>query len=408
MRVFTLILIIIFSVSGGFILGTGQNKLPIVYNLTVQLETLQTELNLLKRELSKKTGIVVQPETQTAEIALNKAETLVQQGQFSEAALYFSNAWANKPEWQTLQRYQQAVLQYCHKLLETGDLETALQLLADMDNFLRAQTAHLTVSEIEQLQQMLLEIKKLHQETASKLLEKSSTVAEPEKTPVHTEMSLQQRAENFLNQAVQEPNNSELTLYYLTAAQSVVQQMVLSATDENAKVEAAQLSEQLEKTKQTISSHQSKAVWDEINQGLEVIAVTEVGKAEDILQQWLKRRQFLAERMNKLTAPEFLRQAQEVMEKINSEINQWQTEQQRRYDRWAMSQIEAFFNQFKQQGKDTDLGFLGEIDTRYLSFPTTAAYNEVFGAYYGKLDTERKIAASAQLMLARKQKLSRF
>jgi len=410
MRILLILVLLTVSAGAGFVVGTGKVNLPIVQKMIAQVENMQNELKLLKTELAKKTGIVILPETQTVDIALTQAESLIQRGQLADAALYFSNAWANKPEWQVLQRYQRSVLQYSRQLIEKGELEQALQMLADMDNFLRAQTAHLTVPEIEQLQQILSEISELKQTTETTLAEKQPKAQEVEKSQTDEAVAtLTRRVEYFLTQATNEPANSEFTFYYLTSAQSILQQLVLLASDvESVKTLVAQLSENLEKTKQTILHNQSKAALDEINKGLEAIPVTEVGKAEDILQQWLKRRQFLVERGNKLTSPEFLQQAQQVMEKINTEISNWQTEQQRRYDRWAILQIESFYKIFKEQGKNTDPGFLGEIDTRYLSFPTNAAYNEVFSAYYGKLDSEQKIAISSQMMLMRKQKLSRF
>lgn len=410
MRILLISGLLIVSTAIGFVVGLGKYNLPIVKNMQIQVENVQNELKSLKMELAKKTGIVILPETQTADTALDKAESLIQQGQLADAALYFSNAWANKPEWQVLQRYQQSVLQYCHKLIEKGDLETALQMLADMDNFLRAQTAHLTVAHIEQLQQTLAEIAQLRQTTTTALTEKQPKAQDVEKSQTDEAVAtLTQRVENFLTLATHEPANSEFTFYYLTSAQSILQQLVLLASDvESVKIQAAKLSENLEKTKQTISRNQSKAVWDEIKKGLDAIPVTGVGKAEDILQSWLKRRQFLAERVNKLTFPEFLQQAQSDMEHINSEINNWQAEQQRRYDRWAIAQIESFYSLFKVQGKNTDPALLGKIDTRYISFPTNAAYNEVFSTYYGKLDSDQKIAISSQMTLMKKQKLSDF
>jgi len=409
-RILLILVLLAVSAGAGFVVGTGKVNLPIVQKMITQVENMQNELKLLKTELAKKTGIVILPETQAADAALNKAESLIQRGQLADAALYFGNAWTNKPEWQVLQRYQRSVLQYCRQLIEKGELEPALRMLVDMDDFLRAQTAHLTVPEIEQLQQVLAEISGLKQTTETTLAEKQPNAQEVEKSQADEAVAtLTKRVEYFLTQAANEPANSEFTFYYLTSAQSILQQLVLLASDmESVKTLVVQLSEKLEKTKQTILHNQSKTAWDEINKGLEAIPVIEVGKAEDILQPWLKRRQFLAERGNKLTSPEFLQQAQQVMEKINTEITYWQIEQQRRYERWAIAQIESFYKIFKELGKQTDPSLLGEIDTRYLSFPANAAYNEVFSAYYGKLDSEQKIAISSQMTLMRKQKLSRF
>lgn len=410
MRALLTLFLLLLSATLGFIAGTGKTHFPIVQQMTAQIEGMRTELALLKLELAKKTGIIPLPETQTADVALEKAQSFIQQGQLANAALYFNNAWANRPSWQTLQRYQQSVLQYCRQLIEKAELDTALQLLNDMDNFLRSQTAHLTVSEIEQLQQILNEISQLKQSTEIALAEKQPKSQEVEKSQTQEAIAtLSKRVEYFLTQAINTPVHSELTLYYLTSAQSILQQLILLASEvDTVKATVIKLSESFEKTKQTVLYNQSNIEWEKINKGLDEFPVAETGKAEDILQQLLKRRQFLVEQVNKLTSPEFYHKAQEVMEKVNSEIASWQAEQQRRYERWAMAQIESFYTIFKEQGKRTDPGFLGEIDTRYLSAATTAAYNEVFSAYYAKLDSEQKIAISSQMFATRKQKLSRF
>lgn len=410
MRTLFTFFLLLLSATLGFIAGTGKAHFLIVQQMTAQIESVHTELALLKLELAKKTGIIPLPETRTADAALEKAQSFIQQGQLANAALYFNNAWTNQPSWQTLQRYQQSVLQYCRQLIEKAELDTALQLLNDMDNFLRSQTAHLTVSEIEQLQQILNEINQLKQSTEQALAEKQPKSQEVEKSQTQEAIAtLSKRVEYFLTQAINTSVHSELPLYYLTSAQSILQQLILLASEvDTVKATVIKLSENIEKTKQTVLYNQSKIEWEKINKGLDELPVAETGKAEDILQQLLKRRQFLAEQVNKLTFPDFHHKYQEVIEKINSEIASWQAEQQRRYERWAMAQIESFYTLFKEQGKRADPGFLGEIDTRYLSAATTAAYNEVFNAYYSKLDSEQKIAISSQIFATRKQKLSRF
>ncbi len=408
-RVLSILFLLALGAGLGFIVGIGQAHFPIVQKVTHQIENVQTELSLLRTELAKKAGIVI-PQAQTADITLNKAQSFIQQGQLANAALYFNNAWANQPTWQTLQRYQQSVLQYCRQLIEKADLNTALQLLNDMDNFLRSQTSHLTVAEIEQLQQMLDEVSQLKQSTETLLAEKQAKPQEVEKAQAQEAIAtLSKRVEYFLTQASDISAGSELPFYYLTSAQSILQQLILQASEiDTVKTTVAKLSEDFEKTKQVVLYNQSKLEWEKISKGSDEITIAEVGKAEDILQQWLKRRQFLMERVSKLVSPEFSKMAQESMDKINSEITNWQTEQQRRYERWAIGQIESFYNSFKEHGKNTDPYSLGEIDTRYLSAATNAAYNEVFSTYYAKLESGQKITVSSQMFATKKQKLSRF
>jgi hypothetical protein len=224
-------------------------------------------------------------------------------------------------------------------------------------------------------------------------------------------------------------------LYYLTSAQSILQQLVLLEPEINGiKTNVATLSATFEKTKQTISQNQSQAVWEEISQGIQAItigkkgtaksegiqatAIREEDTAEQVIRQLVKQRQFLAEHANKLTAPQFLNQAQAMLEKINSEIADWQVKQQRLYDQWAMSHVKIFYSQVQTHlGKVTNdkegiakdiLTYLSDIDTRYLSLAVNTAYNEAFALFYAKLDDNMKISLSSEMAIAEKKKLTDF
>lgn len=417
-----MLLVIFLSMILGFVLGSRENDTSIV-------KDLRTELQLLRTELAKKTGIVVTPTTSIADEALSKAESLIQRGQLAHAALYFNNAWANQPRFDTLQRYQQKMLDYCRQLVEKGELEVVLQILSDLDNFSRTQVVYLSVSEIEKLQQLLAEIDTFRQTVETTLVSKQPNEIKSEiatRSPPQEGLQSQEeltklvkRVELFLTLAVNEPVNSELTLYYLTSAQSILQQLVLLEPEINGlKAKVVTLSDAFEKTKKTISQNQSKAVWEEINQGLQTIVVDNKGKAEQAIQQLVKQRQFLAEQVSKLTDSQFLNQAHEVLEKINDELASWQTKQQRLYDRWAISRVKLFYDQVQlhlgnvkndKEGIAKEiLTYLSDIDTRYLSLAVNTAYNEVFALFYAKLDDEAKMSLSAEIALAKKKKLTDF
>jgi len=363
---------------------------------------------------------MITPTVQSIDEALNKAKSLIQQGQLADAALYFSHAWARQPSFKLLQQYQQGLLQYCHYLIEQGDLETALQIAVDIDNFARAQAPLFEISDIEKLQSMLMEIKTFKQTIEVKLVAQQSAVEVTEKSQTEAEIAkLVKRTELFLKQAVDEPVQSELTLYYLNSAQSILQQLILLEPEiSGVKAHAVKLSWIFEKSKQTISQNQSKVVWKKIQKELQAITLNEKGKAEQVIQQLAKRRQFLAEQANQLTAPEFLQQAQTLMEEINTAIADWQGKQQRFYDQWAIEQVQSFYTQVETRlGKIKDdkegiaqdiLNFFSNIDTRYLSLPVNTAYNEAFHMYYAKLDAEEKMSLSTEMALAEKRKLADF
>lgn len=172
-----IIVLILFGLIGGFFAGKASKNIETVDNFSISLHQVQDEMRVLQSnfstlttELAKKTGITFQQSNFDLEAALAKTDALIQQGELAKAALYFSNALAQSPDrFQTIEHYQQTVLAYCQQLNQQGDYETVLNILVDMDNFLRIQAMEIKPQFIDKLEKILTEIADFRQtvETAS-------------------------------------------------------------------------------------------------------------------------------------------------------------------------------------------------------------------------------------------------
>jgi tetratricopeptide (TPR) repeat protein len=488
--IFTLVLMAVSSALA-FVAGQSYKHLQTTANLTTSIEGLRSDLRALEKELAKQTGITLPANRQdtASQEGLEKADALLKQGAVAKAGLYFSNAISQDPgNWSVIQRYHQSLLSYCQQVMDQGQFDTALTLLADVETFLRTQTIHLKTADLTYLEQALTDLAKLRQtitdtqvaktrqETEQRLtpllakteeiLAKPTTTGESQALTVLQETlaglqavdttglndsqvttvqekiaslekqltalesatsqeanaanlkTLVQRTQQFIDQAIQEPSQSEFILYYLTSAETMIRQLVLAAPEmATVKQPVAELTQRLEEAKETIAKAQSQAVWAEIEQAYNQIKIDEKTKAQDDLNQLLPFRQLLGEKASKLSSMEFLEKARTMMEKVNKAIENTQKAQLRLYDQWAVKQVHDFYQSYKNElGTGTDenrvyeaiLSYLGDIDMRYLSTPAQTAYNEAFGMFYAELNSEQKIPLSAEMTLKEKKPLTDF
>ncbi len=234
----------------------------------------------------------------------------------------------------------------------------------------------------------------------------------------NTVLILAQQATQFIDNAKNEPAQSDFILYYLTSAESIIRQLVLIAPNmEMAKTQIATLSQQLEQAKQEIALLQSETVWHEIEQAFEQIQIEKSTKAQEAIEQLTQFRQRLAEKASKLASVEILEKAQARMAEVNHQIANWRAKQTRKYEQWAINQITTFYNVYQDElgaGTDEDrvhsgiIEFLGNIDIRYLSTSAQTAYNEAFQKFYAELHDKQKIPLSAKMTLMDKKPLSDF
>lgn len=335
-------------------------------------------------------------------------------------------------------QYKQSVVEQVTIANRAEATQFLTSLLASSDELL-AKTP--SVQALEQMSQYLIQLKDhvltlqsldIHQLEPTESAQVTQKIQLVENAIAHHEQQLKeiqlqanfsnlvQRAEQFINQAQQEPNTSHFTLYYLTSAESIIRQLVLQMPAmETNKSQITTLLQQLEVAKTTIAQRESQRAWQEIKQAFEQLELElkkekQAGKAMEKLHHF---RQTMAEKSSQLVALAYLEKAQALMERVNGEIVHWQNEQRRRYERWAINRIKNFHSFFQNElGMGTDelrvyqgmIHHLGYIDTRYLSTPALTGYNEAFNMFYAELSNERKIPLSSAMTLKGKKPLADF
>ncbi|MDM8558261.1 hypothetical protein [Candidatus Parabeggiatoa sp. HSG14] len=473
-----------------------------INHLAVSLSQFQGNFQHLERELAKKMGIAVSVNEQkipTPDEALLKAESLVKQGNLTKAGLYFSYSLSQNPgQWEKIHRYQQSVLNYCYWLRDNGNYEIVLNVLAEMEAFLRTQATSLTMPNIEKLYQTLTEVAEFRKETADmmaaislfktrqlmktllanelgspstvfdewgtpftketqqltehinklktnlvalqtlntnllnetesneiadkvKLTEKNIATFEKQLSTVQSAKmvsTLVQRAEQFIDNAKNEAPQSELILYYLTSAESIIRQLTLLTPEiEIATTQMAKLSQKLESAKHLIARNQSQIVFKEIEQKFNNLNFISETKAQEAIEKLLQFKQWLSQQAGRLPSVEFLDKMQLLMETTHKKIVEWQEQQHHRYEQWAIQNIVNFYNSHQDElGVGTDenrlysgiIKHLGNIDTRYLSTSSSTAYNEVFNIFYMELSNDLKIPLSSEMTLTKNKSLSDF
>jgi hypothetical protein len=491
--------VIIFSMGivMAFYAGKANHNIATINHLTASVDELRLNVQHLEQELAKKTGIEIRAknrQTPKTDQAFVKAEALLKQGDLANAGLYFSNGISQEPgNWDNINRYQQSVLDYCRQRIDEGNYETALNVLGDMNTFMRTQALYIPVQDMEKLQQALTEIAQLKQSIVDQMTQASQTetaqfintlltqseqllaqnpsvdnpddltshvealkdnlfalqsldvqvveqndsskiaqqITQLENTiltleqqlstakATHTVSTLVRQATQFIDNAKNEPAQSDFILYYLTSAESIIRQLVLVAPKmEMAKTQVATLSKQLEQAKQEIAKRQSETVWHEIEQAFEPIKTFDKKiKAQEAIEQLSQFRQLLAEKASQLSSAELLEKAQTRMKELNTQIADWQAKQIRQYEQWAIRKITNFYNGYQDElgaGTDEDRVYsgiiksLGNIDIRYLSSPAQTAYNEAFQKFYAELNDDQKIPLSSKMALMKKKSLSDF
>lgn len=496
----TFLIILVLGGVSGFMIGKASKGLEKIDNCSIspnqfqgEIRALQDQFTALKQELAKKTGIIIKNSPVNTETVLAKANELIQQGQLGKAALYFSHALSQAPgDWDAIEHYQQTVLEYCQQLTQQGDYETTLNILSDMDIFMRSQATTINTQDIDKLANnlasiaavretviaaqmtknrqentkfvntLLIKIDQLLKQTPTPEISNISQYVDKLKDNILTLQSLDtssfqkdelakiksrigllqttianfeqnlvaiqkqsvvsnliEQTRSLIKKAKNEPTNSYLLLYYLNLADSLINQLVLSAPEtEKLTTQVANLSKQLDLAKEKLAKARSQAIWDEIEKiRTEQLQITTDTKAQDAITKLVQLRQVFAEKASHLSSLEFLDQAKALREEIENALAEWQNKQVHRYNKWAIHRIKDLYQHHRDQlgaGTDEELVYsaiidsLGAIDTRYLSTPAMTAYNEVFQKFYAELNDEQKISLSSKMTLMVKEPLSNF
>ncbi len=334
---------------------------------------------------------------------------MLAKGKLATAGLYFNNGISQEPgNWEKIHRYQQNIVKYCQQLIVNGEYEIVFNILSDMDTFMRSQALSISITNIDKLQLLLAEIAQLKQSVVEKINGSNKENA--------TITAFVKQAEQFINKAKLEPIQSDFILYYLTSAESIISQLVLSAPE--AKSQVVTLSKQLGQAKQEIADKQSKIVWNEIEKAYTELEINKVAKlkkeierltkskyilfkksktlvsqnasveklhkvradlkqvkaeikqlntkankvikAKNAIKQLTTFRQLLAGKMNRISSTVFLEKVQILAHEVNNAIIKWQKIQSRRYERWAINRITRFYDTY-----GSELGMNSDEDKMY-------------------------------------------
>ena len=477
-------LFIAVSIALAFFIGRAGYYQGQLEAVTMALQNTQAQLRSLEKTVA--TSLHVSMQSPDTEVTLNKAEEALRQGQLVRAGMYYSNAvHTAQGSWAVLERYHHSMLSYCTHVSAQDQAETALNILAEVEGFLRAQAIYLPGTELERLQAALLDLEKTRQsiaqqrdrqaaehakQTALKLVDEAQALlkhdpkevvqglkttldailaldtsrlpAEQMESVQHTLQALEQavsaqelggkaaisavaaleqRVERMIDQANQEPAQSDFVLYYLTSAEALIQQMAIMSPDTgDIKQHMTQFSARLEQTKAAIAAKRSETVWGNIDQEITKFQAADFTKSkfQEGIDQGNTLRESILSRMTKLSAPRLLEHAQEALKSLNDRVLALQKQQAEAYEHWAIQTVQKFYGDAQQAlgtlSNDKEaishsiLTSLGDIDLRYLSLPVSAAYNEAFTFFYGKLKDEQKLKLSAEMALRKKKPLSDF
>lgn len=420
---------------------------------------------------------------------LSKTKQLLKEDKLAEAELYFVNGLHQYPgNWPLLAQYFKSIVAHAQKIQAEGDYDAALELLSDLDTFVRSQALYVSIKNIEDFPRLFQEIAQQKQamqdaragallQEAQKLQEnppstddadayleslqnavfslktvdvESLTNAEyhaaipqsiarleqimktfEEQNALRENESnaelLAKRADEFIEKAKHAPAKSEMTLYYLNSAESIISQLVLLSSEMNADESLASgLVAKLEAAKEQIGEKEAEAVWEKIErfeewEKLEPLVKKEEPPKENSNESALKKLVDLRESILTLSAnlssPKHIELTRDLIERIDYSLADIREKQLEAYDLWALSQMSSLYTNYADElgvlgDKNTIyqamIAYLGYIDSRYLSMPVQTAYSEVFGKFYAALDDKQKIKLSSEIALKRKKQLSDF
>jgi hypothetical protein len=448
------------------------------------LEQLQQRLQRLEQVVATSLQVNIKPDTTAM---FEQAQALLKQNNLVDASLYFSNIVnQERGNLEVLRQYKRSLLPYLRQIM-AAQPEQALSILAEVENFLRTQVIYLhTSQDILQLQQWLTDIAKLRTEITAilaaqvlekkqrifaksdELLQQAPTVIEPLRkkltalqaldttwlddnqiaeinkkietlTAVVTQAEqqlakerslaaislLEQRANDFINKARQEPPLSNFILYYLNTADTLIRQLILVEPEvEAVKVKVNTLSTNLEEAKKVIADKQSELAWlavtpemDKFQALLELVKAGKMVKYQDAIEQLYRVRETIVNQLGKLVAEKYVYHAQTVIKQVSDQLTKFQQEQMKAYDTYVINKIAEFHKEVSQKTgiRDDERGiyndmisYLGEIDLRLVSLPVSTAYSEAFNTYYAELGNAQKIKLTAKMVLHPKKSLTDF
>ncbi|WP_243438986.1 hypothetical protein [Fundidesulfovibrio soli] len=413
---------------------------------------------------------------------LEKAKKYLEKDDLANAGLFFSNALANSSQKiEIISGYTDAVVRWQERQRADGGSKNAgAFLITDMITLLNMQVVYVTPPEMPALMEAMTKLEQLEQvprasgesppslpidealvakidallqttvptapdtleqqerelgdliaglgtfnntghvaDLLSRLEEKRQNIRKLSET-----YSVCNRAKDFLKKAEQGEPGSDFTAYYVSAAESILRQIIplqddLTGFDQSVSV---QLSAELDRVSKVIIRKKSEKEFDKVDALYQKVKKFESISASYKCQEAIDALTgFLNEAQPTLVAiadPDVGRRAREFITQNGALLKNWGGEQQNRYDRWALKEISDLYGETKQYiGKissDNDRinsalrRYIDDIDTRLLSPTVSRAYSEVYELFVRELKDEQKIELAKHFAVSSKKSLMNF
>lgn len=206
-------------------------------------------------------------------------------------------------------------------------------------------------------------------------------------------------------------------MYYLQLMESSLQQLVIlgSRLPRQIYVELLTVKDNVDRKVDEISEANSAIVLAQIRDEYEEL--TQRNQRFDTEQQKINSLNIFVQditiRAQKITSKKRLEEFRLMMEEIQLQLSSYRTEQERKYNRWAMDEIQDMFSEVVNVKDSTAIGnvmisHFAKIDTRLLNFGAQNCFNTVFQEYYQKLDKGTRLSVDKATAFDKKRDLSDF
>jgi hypothetical protein len=225
------------------------------------------------------------------------------------------------------------------------------------------------------------------------------------------------------------PDLAPLRMYYLQLAEASWQQIIALSVNlpDGLTKEIMQARELLDNRVNEISEERSKEAFELINTGYETLksSLNQAGSSDQIQPKIDAINAFLrgiALKAQEISSPLYSAKLQKIMEEIQNQVAGYRTEQQKKYNKWAVGQMISAKEQAEQydrtlyKGKFRDADSmrsalasnLSQIDTGLLNFGAMQCFNAVYNLFYSKLDNENQQRLDELMAFDEKRGLEEF
>ena len=206
-------------------------------------------------------------------------------------------------------------------------------------------------------------------------------------------------------------------MYYLQLMESSLQQLVIlgSRLPRQIYVELLTVKDDVDHKVDEISEANSAIVLAQIRDEYEEL--TQRNQRFDTEQQKINALnmfvQDITNRAQQITSKKRLEEFRLMMEEIQRQLLSYRTEQERKYNDWAMDEIKDMLTEVDTVKDSTAIGnimisYFAKIDTRLLNFGAQNCFNTAFQEYYQKLDKGTRRFFDKAMAFDKKRELSEF